>query len=90
MNVSKMFGCMSNKARRQIFIAIKNAGEISAGDINKLVPTLSQSSLSQHLKVFRDSDMVETRRESTVIYYKLKTGFEMKRLSGFIEDICIA
>ncbi|MDT8439446.1 MAG: metalloregulator ArsR/SmtB family transcription factor [Wenzhouxiangellaceae bacterium] len=44
--------------------------EMSVSAINEYVP-LSQSALSQHLAVLRNSGMVKTRREQQTIYYRL-------------------
>ena len=46
-------------------------GEKSVGELLETVD-LSQSALSQHLAVLRESDLVSTRRESQLIFYSLK------------------
>ncbi len=45
--------------------------ELSVGEIHSRLPEVSQSVLSQHLGVLRKLDVVETRRDSRVIYYRL-------------------
>ncbi|WP_205749292.1 metalloregulator ArsR/SmtB family transcription factor [Desulfopila sp. IMCC35008] len=40
--------------------------------LNQVIP-LSQSALSQHLASLRDAGLVETRRESQVIHYRLNS-----------------
>lgn len=47
-------------------------GECSVSRLNDVVP-LSQSALSQHLAGLRKSGLVETRRESQMIYYSLNS-----------------
>jgi DNA-binding transcriptional ArsR family regulator len=47
-------------------------GELSVSELNQVIP-LSQSALSQHLAGLRQADLVDTRRESQVIYYHLKS-----------------
>ena len=47
-------------------------GERSAGELGDELGLLP-SNLSQHLAKLRDEDLVETRREGTVIYYRLGT-----------------
>jgi len=49
------------------------AGERSVGELQKIVG-LSQSALSQHLAVLRRMKLVETRRETQTIYYRLAGG----------------
>jgi DNA-binding transcriptional ArsR family regulator len=48
-------------------------GERSVGELQRIVG-LSQSALSQHLAVLRRSKLVETRRETQTIYYRLAGG----------------
>ncbi|ROS01461.1 ArsR family transcriptional regulator [Sinobacterium caligoides] len=44
--------------------------ELSVGELNRQLP-LSQSALSQHLAILRAHDIVTTRREAQVVYYRL-------------------
>jgi DNA-binding transcriptional ArsR family regulator len=48
-------------------------GERSVGELQRIVG-LSQLALSQHLAVLRRSKLVETRRETQTIYYRLAGG----------------
>jgi len=48
-------------------------GERSVGELQRVVG-LGQSALSQHLAVLRRMKLVETRRESQTIYYRLAGG----------------
>ncbi len=48
-------------------------GEHSVGALNADIP-LSQSALSQHLALLRESRLVETRREAQTIFYSLADG----------------
>jgi DNA-binding transcriptional ArsR family regulator len=45
-------------------------GEMNVGEINRRI-SLSPSALSQHLASLRESGLVNTRRESQTIYYRL-------------------
>ena len=47
-------------------------GECPVSVLNQAVP-LSQSALSQHLASLRDAGLVQTRRESQVIHYRLNS-----------------
>jgi DNA-binding transcriptional ArsR family regulator len=49
---------------------VLSEGELSVGQLNERI-NLSQSALSQHLAVLREQGMVQTRRESQTIYYRL-------------------
>ena len=63
---------MSSKARLLVLCNLVE-GERSVGELQRIVG-LSQSALSQHLAVLRRSKLVETRRESQTIYYRLAGG----------------
>ncbi|MBR1605785.1 MAG: winged helix-turn-helix transcriptional regulator [Alphaproteobacteria bacterium] len=69
---SKILKAMGNKKRLQILYALwkneKNVGELED------VVGLSQSALSQHLAVLRQSGVVKTRRQAQTIYYSIKNA----------------
>lgn len=60
---------MANPHRLMILCHLLDA-ELSVSEINEHVP-LSQSALSQHLAILRNSGMVSTRREQQTIHYRL-------------------
>jgi len=55
---------------RLIIMCVLADGELPVGQLNDRIE-LSQSALSQHLAVMREQGLVETRRESQTIYYRL-------------------
>jgi len=69
-NAANMLKSISNKWRLLILCQLVK-GEKSVGELLEVVE-LSQSALSQHLAVLRESDLVSTRRESQSIFYSLK------------------
>ena len=60
---------LANESRLMI-MCVLSEGEVSVGQLNQRI-NLSQSALSQHLAVLREQDLVQTRRESQTIYYRL-------------------
>jgi DNA-binding transcriptional ArsR family regulator len=60
---------LANESRLMI-MCVLSEGEVSVGQLNQRIK-LSQSALSQHLAVLRDQELVQTRRESQTIYYRL-------------------
>lgn len=60
---------LANENRLMIMCVLAE-GETSVGQLNQRIE-LSQSALSQHLAVLREQGLVETRRESQTIYYRL-------------------
>lgn len=60
----------SNIVRAGILDMLESRGEMTVGAINAEMP-MTQSALSQHLRVMRHAHVVETRRESPAIYYRI-------------------
>lgn len=57
--------------RAYILDLLENRGEMSVNAINDEMGQMTQSALSQHLKIMRDASAVETRRASQTIYYRV-------------------
>ncbi len=72
---------MSHPSRLMVLCHLMN-GECPVSVLNQAVP-LSQSALSQHLASLRDAGLVETRRESQVIHYRLNS----KAVSGILQTL---
>ncbi|MCG8615760.1 MAG: metalloregulator ArsR/SmtB family transcription factor [Desulfobacterales bacterium] len=62
---------MSHPGRLMVLCTLMQ-GEAPVSALNLAIP-LSQSALSQHLAGLRQADLVDTRREGQVIYYRLKS-----------------
>lgn len=62
-------------------------GEFSVGELNERVP-VSQSVLSQHLRVLRQDNLVQTRRESQTIYYRLADDRAERVLAVLYDMFC--
>lgn len=60
---------IGNRERLRLILCLEN--EKNVNDLLKLCQ-LSQSALSQHLKILRDTKIVSTRREGKNIFYKTK------------------
>ncbi len=61
---------LSNENRLLIMCYLTEAEELSVGELAEKVG-LSQSALSQHLSKLRDERLVETRRQSQTIHYRV-------------------
>lgn len=79
---------LANESRLMI-MCVLSEGEVSVGDLNKRIE-LSQSALSQHLAVLRDQGLVQTRRESQTIYYRLEDTAAMNIIELLHEVYCKA
>jgi ArsR family transcriptional regulator len=56
---------------RLLIIHLLGEGERSVQDLEKLV-NASQSSVSQHLNLLKDRDILESRRAAQQVFYRLK------------------
>jgi len=70
---------------RLIIMCVLAEGECSVGQLNERVD-LSQSALSQHLAVLREQGLVQTRRESQTIFYRLADTPALK-IINLLHDI---
>lgn len=62
-------------------------GPLSVGELNELLP-LSQSALSQHLGILRDSGVVKTSRASQSVIYSLPSGTATRIIGLLHERFC--
>ena len=77
---------LANEQRLQVLCCLLNGAQ-SVGEINEQI-SLSQSALSQHLSVLRNSGLVMTRRESQTIYYSLAPGPALKIMKVLYDTYC--
>lgn len=72
---------------RLMILCLLSEGELSVSELNARVP-LSQSALSQHLSVLRRDGLVDTRRESQSIHYRIANGLALKIIELLHEQYC--
>lgn len=78
---------LSNE-QRLLILCILHEKELSVGDLNEMLPKLSQSALSQHLSLLRKEELVTTRRDSQTIYYTLASTEAAKIIHLMHEMFC--
>lgn len=79
---------LANESRLMI-MCVLSEGEVSVGELNQRIK-LSQSALSQHLAVLREQGLVQTRRESQTIFYRLKDTAAMNIIELLHDVYCEA
>lgn len=72
--------------QRLLILCILHEHELSVGELNDLLPDLSQSALSQHLALLRKEGLVATRRDSQTIYYCLSSN-EVARVIHLLHEL---
>lgn len=83
---AQLLRALANEQRLMILCNLVT-GPLSVGELNKRL-ALSQSALSQHLGVLRDSGMVTTVRESQSIIYSLLPGIATRIIGLLQEEFC--
>ena len=69
MGFAETFKALSDPVRRQILELLKN-GRLSAGDIAGHFD-MTQATVSYHLKVVKQADLIRETREKNFIFYEL-------------------
>ena len=76
-----------SNAKRLLILCELVKGERSVGSLQAAVG-LSQSALSQHLARLREAGMVDTRRESQTIYYRISDPDLEVLMAALYEAFC--
>jgi ArsR family transcriptional regulator, virulence genes transcriptional regulator len=77
---------LGNEQRLMIMCHLVS-GPLSVSELNERLP-LSQSALSQHLGILRESGIVATTRESQSIIYSLPPGIATRIIGLLHEEFC--
>ena len=72
MGIQDTLRALADPIRREILNMLKN-GKMSAGDIADHFPVTS-ASISRHLSVLKDADLIRDTREGKYIYYELNAS----------------
>ena len=72
MSFGETFKALSNPARREILTLLKG-GKLSAGEIAAHFPQTA-ATISHHLSVLKQAELVFETREGNYIYYQLNTS----------------
>lgn len=72
MGLQETLKALSDPIRREILNMLKN-GRMSAGEICEHFP-VTGASISRHLSVLKDVDLVRDTREGQFIYYQINTS----------------
>lgn len=83
---ANLLKAMSNPHRLMILCRL-GASEASVGEL-RADSGLSQSALSQHLAILRQSDLVGTRREAQTIHYHLSDAAVRQVIETLMKIYC--
>lgn|SRR5262249_27360340 len=85
-SVSKAFRALADPTRRQILQELK-AGELSAGQIASFF-TISGPSISRHLSILKNAELISERRDGNRILYRLEPEQIAGTLGDFLSAVC--
>jgi DNA-binding transcriptional ArsR family regulator len=77
---------LANEQRLLILCHLQD-GPLSVGELNDRVD-LSQSALSQHLGVLRESNIVSTTREAQTIRYEVSSDLVQRIIGLLYQEFC--
>ena len=72
MGLQKTLRALADPIRREILNLLKK-GRLSAGEIAEHFP-VTGASVSRHLSVLKDADLIRDDREGKFIYYEINTS----------------
>ena len=72
MGMQQTLKALSDPIRREILNLLKS-GRMSAGDISGHFP-VTDASISRHLSVLKEADLIRDTREGKYIYYELNAS----------------
>ena len=86
VKAAELLRALGNEQRLMVLCHLVQ-GPLSVGQLNQRLP-LSQSALSQHLAVLRESGIVQTQREAQSVLYSLPPGVVTRLLGVLHQEFC--
>jgi DNA-binding transcriptional ArsR family regulator len=86
VEAADLLRALANEQRLMVLCHLVQ-GPLSVGQLNERLP-LSQSALSQHLAVLRESGIVQTEREAQTVRYSLPPGVVTRLLGVLHQEFC--
>ncbi len=84
MGLQQTLKALADPIRREILNMLKN-GKMSAGEIAAHFP-VTDASVSRHLSVLKDADLIRDNREGKFIFYELNTSV-LEEVMLWIKDL---
>lgn len=81
--MSKVFKALSDETRRSI-LKLLVLKDMSAGEISDHFD-MSKPSISKHLDVLRESELVSSEKKGQYVIYSLNTSVLQEVLGGFLD-----
>lgn len=85
VQINKVFKALADNTRREI-LKILSKKDMAAGEIAKYFD-ISKPSISKHLEILRDAELITSQRKGQFIIYSINTTVLQDALSGFLNLI---
>lgn len=84
MGLQHTLKALADPIRREILNHLKR-GRLSAGEISNHFP-VTDASISRHLSVLKDADLIRDTREGKFIFYELNTSV-LEEIMLWVQDL---
>ena len=84
MGIQNTLRALSDPIRREILTLLKK-GEMTAGDIAERFD-VTFASISRHLSILKEADLIRDRRDGKFIYYQLNASV-LEEILWWISDL---
>lgn len=86
MNIERVFEALASTPRRQILAYLSEAS-LTAGEIAERFD-MSKPSLSKHLKILENADLVVSEKRGQYVHYKLADKNMLGTIHNFLATFC--
>ena len=84
MGLQETMRALADPTRREILNLLKG-GRLSAGEITEHF-TVTAASISRHLSVLKEADLIRDKREGKFIYYEMNASV-LEEIMLFVSDL---
>ena len=81
--IADKFKALANPVRLRLIVSLKDE-ECCVGDIQKCL-SISQSNVSQHLRVLKEAGLIERRRDKNKVCYRLTDDSVFQLLRNYLK-----
>ena len=86
MSLDRIFEALASRPRREI-LAYLSATELTTSELAERFK-MSAPTISRHLSVLENADLVTSERRGQYVYYKLNPDNLVNSLTGFAFELC--
>jgi DNA-binding transcriptional ArsR family regulator len=85
-NISRAFTALGDEHRQRILLTFEPGERLNVGQIVE-VSTLSRSAVSHHLKLLRESGVLQSEKQGKEVYYWIDKAFLEQALESVLQFI---